>query len=103
MEAMALGRPVLSTFVAGIPELVDSTCGWLVPAGDAEALANAMQQALTADPAQLAKMGQVGSQRVRERHDATKEAKKLFSRLACEPCLTVRPTEPLDTPSKLAG
>jgi glycosyltransferase involved in cell wall biosynthesis len=35
MEAMALGRPVLTTFVAGIPELVlDREHGWLVPAGD---------------------------------------------------------------------
>ena len=36
MEAMALRRPVISTYVAGIPELVrDGEHGWLVPAGDA--------------------------------------------------------------------
>ncbi len=35
MEAMALRRPVLSTFVAGIAELVrPGLDGWLVPAGD---------------------------------------------------------------------
>ena len=35
MEAMALRRPVISTYVAGIPELVISgEHGWLVPAGD---------------------------------------------------------------------
>ncbi|MEI4479854.1 glycosyltransferase, partial [Klebsiella pneumoniae] len=34
MEAMALRRPVISTYVAGIPELVrDGDTGWLVPAG----------------------------------------------------------------------
>ena len=39
MEAMALRRPVISTFVAGIPELVaPGEHGWLVPAGDVEAL-----------------------------------------------------------------
>ena len=39
MEAMALRRPVISTFVAGIPELVQpGEHGWLVPAGDVEAL-----------------------------------------------------------------
>ncbi len=34
MEAMALGRPVISTFVAGIPELVEtvSMAGWFRPA-----------------------------------------------------------------------
>ena len=40
MEAMALRRPVISTYVAGIPELVrPGENGWLVPAGDVEALA----------------------------------------------------------------
>ena len=40
MEAMVLGRPVISTFVGGIPELVrPGENGWLVPAGDIEALA----------------------------------------------------------------
>src|ERR1019366_4076899 len=39
MEAYALGRPVLSTFIAGIPELVTpGHNGWLVPAGSVEAL-----------------------------------------------------------------
>jgi glycosyltransferase involved in cell wall biosynthesis len=34
MEALALGRPVISTYVAGIPELVEpGVCGWLVSAG----------------------------------------------------------------------
>ena len=33
MEAMALGRPVISTSIAGIPELVeDGVNGYLVPA-----------------------------------------------------------------------
>ena len=49
MEAMALGVPVISTFVAGIPELVHAgEHGWLVPAGDVDALADAMQQCLDA-------------------------------------------------------
>ena len=40
MEAMALRRPVISTYVAGIPELIHpGEHGWLVPAGDVEALA----------------------------------------------------------------
>ena len=39
MEAMALRRPVISTFVGGIPELVHSgEHGWLVPAGDVDGL-----------------------------------------------------------------
>jgi glycosyltransferase involved in cell wall biosynthesis len=78
MEAMALKRPVISTFVAGIPELVEpGKSGWLVPAGDEAALANAMREALAAPPARLNAMGAAGRAHVLEQHDAFKEAGKL--------------------------
>ena len=58
MEAMALRRPVISTFVAGIPELVQpGEHGWLVPAGDVEALTQAMQACLEAPVGKLIRMG----------------------------------------------
>ena len=45
MESLALHRPVLSTYVAGIPELVTpGVCGWLVPPGSADGLAAAMRE-----------------------------------------------------------
>jgi colanic acid/amylovoran biosynthesis glycosyltransferase len=78
MEAMALKRPVISTFVAGIPELViPGEHGWLIPAGDAEKLANAMQACLDMEPEGIARMGEAARNRVLERHDANKEAAKL--------------------------
>ncbi len=78
MEALALGRPVISTFVAGIPELVvPEQSGWLVPAGDVEALAGAMRAALRAPPAELEALGRTGAARVRAQHDARTEATKL--------------------------
>jgi glycosyltransferase involved in cell wall biosynthesis len=78
MEAMALGRPVVSTYVAGIPELViPGETGWLVPAGDADALAEVLREALEADAASLAEMGKRGRERVLQRHDADQEASKL--------------------------
>lgn len=47
MEAMALGVPVVSTNVSGIPELIrNGENGLLVPAGDAEALAQALGRIL---------------------------------------------------------
>jgi colanic acid/amylovoran biosynthesis glycosyltransferase len=78
MEALALGRPVVTTFVAGIPELVrDGAHGWLVPAGDADTLAAAVRELLTALPDRLAAMGKAGAARVAERHAAEREAEKL--------------------------
>jgi glycosyltransferase involved in cell wall biosynthesis len=78
MEAMALRRPVISTFVAGIPELVQpGEHGWLVPAGDVQALADAMQACLDSPADVLERMGELAHQRVRERHDVDTEAGKL--------------------------
>jgi glycosyltransferase involved in cell wall biosynthesis/GT2 family glycosyltransferase len=78
MEALALGRPVVSTYVAGIPELVEQgSNGWLVPAGSVEALAGALREALETSPARLTEMGRVGAARVADRHDASREASRL--------------------------
>lgn len=83
MEAMALRRPVLSTYVAGIPELVQHGAhGWLFPAGDAEALALAMAECLTADVARLQTMGEAAHHRVLQRHDIDQEASKLHALIA---------------------
>lgn len=78
MEALALGRPVISTYVAGIPELVQpGVNGWLVPAGSVDALAAAIREAVEAPPEQLEAMGRRGAARVAELHDVRKEAAKL--------------------------
>lgn len=69
MEAMAQGRPVISTFIAGIPELIENgKTGWLVPAGDSEGLARVMELALDTPADRLAEMGRAGIVRVRARH-----------------------------------
>jgi colanic acid/amylovoran biosynthesis glycosyltransferase len=78
MEALALQRPVISTYVAGIPELVETgKCGWLVPAGDVPTLVDAMDAALKATPQDLERLGAEGRRRVLERHDAAKAARIL--------------------------
>ncbi len=60
MEAMAAGLPVVSTPVAGVPEMVeDGTTGKLVPPGDRVALADAMAR-LIADPALASAWGERG-------------------------------------------
>ena len=83
MEAMAMARPVLSTRITGIPELVrDGIDGILVTAGDEDELADAMERLLTADQATLDAMGASGKARVGERHAASTEAAKLATLFA---------------------
>ena len=78
MEAMALGRPVLSTSIAGIPELVrHGEDGWLVPAGDVAALVSALRASLSVSTSELERMGASARARVRERHSVDTEATKL--------------------------
>ena len=90
MEAMALRRPVITTFVAGIPELVrDGENGWLVPAGDIDALASAIQACLAASPDVLERMGAAAHRRVLERHDIDREAAKLAALFAGPDRVTV--------------
>lgn len=77
MEAMAAGRPVISTYIAGIPELVRPDTGWLVPAGDADALSEAMAMLAATPRYQLAEMGRTGRSRALQRHDIDVEARRL--------------------------
>jgi len=78
MEAMVLERPVISTYVAGIPELVvPGETGWLVPAGSIEPLVDALEACLAAPAEALERMGQAGFRRVMERHDIDVEVGKL--------------------------
>ena len=63
LEAMAHGVPVIASDAGGLPEIVENEMGgWLVPAGDADALATAITAA-AADSERLRAQGQ----RARER------------------------------------
>lgn len=77
MEALALGRPVVSTAVAGIPELVDADNGWLVPSGSVDGLAEAMKAVLDAPRDRLAAMGREGRRRVLADHHPDINARTL--------------------------
>jgi glycosyltransferase involved in cell wall biosynthesis len=80
MEALALGRPVVTTYVAGIPELVQpGKNGWLVPAGSVPELVTALEDVLSASPQHLNALGAAGRVIVRQRHDSTSIAKQLHT------------------------
>jgi glycogen synthase len=60
LEAMAHRRAVIATAAGGLPDKVrDGETGWLLPPGDADALARAIAEA-AADPARLVRMGKAG-------------------------------------------
>ncbi len=81
MEALALGRPVVSTYIAGIPELVvPGESGWLVPAGSIDALVDAMGEVLKTPSARLEELGREGRRRVLAAHDASISTRPLFER-----------------------
>ena len=78
MESLAMGRPVVSTNIAGVAELVQpGVSGWLVPAGAVEPLAEKMRLVLEMPVEELAEYGRRGAQLVHRHHDALLEAEKL--------------------------
>lgn len=82
LEAFALGRPVIATYIGGIPEVVEAgVSGWLAPAGRVECLVNAMREALSAPVSRLQEMGLKGSARVRSGHRSEVFAQRLLAML----------------------
>jgi colanic acid/amylovoran biosynthesis glycosyltransferase len=78
MEAMALGKPVLTTYVAGIPELViDGETGWLFPAGSIDDMLAAMRACLQTPDGELQRMGRAARIRVLKRHDIDGQVARL--------------------------
>ena len=96
MEALALGRPVISTYVAGIPELVEpGVCGWLVKPGSIDDLVETMQAALQSPIEELEQMGKTGIQRVAKYHDVQQEALKLATLLDYNDSMVTIPMKPV--------
>lgn len=68
MEAMAAGRPVVSTAVGCVPELISPATGCLVPAGATDALAGALI-ALAHDPERRRLLGAAAQDAAQRRFD----------------------------------
>jgi len=84
LEAMSSGLPIISTYHAGIPELVqDGKSGFLVPERDVELLAKRMKY-LIEHPEIWEKMGRAGRKYVEENYDIDKlndRLEKIYIRL----------------------
>lgn len=66
LEAMAMEKAIVATRVGGIPEqIVDGEHGWLVPPGDPEALADAIDDALSS-PDERTRRGKAARERAKE-------------------------------------
>ena len=69
LEAMSLGLPVVATRVGAFGEIVENGVeGWLVPPGDATALADRIE-ALVKNPLLRKRLGEAAFRRVRDRFD----------------------------------
>lgn len=80
IEAMFLQVPCIATDSGSIGELLDERTGWLVPSGDARALAAAIG-ALAADPAQGARRAAAARSRVLAAHDLSHTSRLLAAHL----------------------
>ncbi|MCM3569379.1 glycosyltransferase [Neobacillus mesonae] len=77
MEAMAMGKPIISTYHSGIPELIiDNENGWLVPERDVESLSKKIAYAID-NHINWEQIGKAARRTVSEKHDINKLNKRL--------------------------
>lgn len=99
MEAMASRKPVITSIVAGIPELVeDGVSGFLVPPGDPVALAEKID-VLAGDAARRLKMGVAGRAKVQVEFNSAIEAARIGALFLDQGGEEIRP-DPLSTTTK---
>lgn len=96
LEAAAAGLPIVATAVGGNGEVVlDGESGFLVPPGDSEALATAMQRLMALPEAQRGTMGERGCERIRTHYGLSKVAQRweeLYREVLMRKGLVLEPT-----------
>jgi len=82
LEAMGSGVPVVASAISGVPEIVvDGETGYLVPPGDAAALADAIERVLR-HPAAARRLGRAGRERAEHLFDLRTNVARLHALLA---------------------
>ncbi len=92
-EAMASGVAVVTTSVSGIPELIEAgSTGWLVQPGDPDAVADALEEALT-DSARRQKVADAARSWVVEHENLADCTAKLTELFAANGVRVIRPVQ----------
>ena len=68
LESMANGLCIIASPVGGIPNLIDDSCGILVPPGDVASLASALGDVVQDEQTRV-RLGTAALQRVRDEFD----------------------------------
>jgi glycosyltransferase involved in cell wall biosynthesis len=76
IEAMIMSLPVIASNLGAAPELIDESCGLLVPSDDARALSSSMERLIT-DSTLRARLGAGGHLRARKLCDFATQMNKL--------------------------
>ncbi len=87
LESFAEGKPVIASDVGDVRALVENEKnGWLVPPGDPEALASAIENMVKAGPTRRATMGKAGFDKVQRNYSSDKLAERtlnVYKKLLC--------------------
>ena len=70
-EALCMNVPVVASDVRGNADLVDDSCGWLVPLGNVNSLAARLEQALRLSPEERRQMGMAGREKMLQHYERT--------------------------------
>jgi colanic acid/amylovoran biosynthesis glycosyltransferase len=84
MEAMARGLPVIATDSGSIPELVDKTCGRVVPQQNVARIADAIAE-LASDPALRANLARAAHTKIRREFNVAEAGRTLASLIGASP------------------
>lgn len=84
MDYMMAARPVIYAIAAGNDMVAESSCGVSVPPDDPQALASAIRDLASLQPAQRAVMGTRGRQYVLARHDYRKLAQAFIQAMSAD-------------------
>jgi glycosyltransferase involved in cell wall biosynthesis len=80
IEALAAGLPVVTSAIGGAIEIVDDSCGRLVPPNDPASLSTALLR-LACDPAERTRLGEAGRVRAHRLCDPAEQIRRLHTTL----------------------